>query len=101
MLHAIPEKPQNLDAVATFVAILLSLVDPVNKHGTITTPCTTVHVEQIFQALVKSDRADLDDLAGAGNVIKTALSFTDHYEYGDANLHVCLQCQLSKYLAHL
>ena len=45
MLHAIPEKPQNLDAVATFVAILLSLVDHVNKHGTITTPCTRVHVE--------------------------------------------------------
>ena len=44
MLHAIPAKPQNLDAVATFVAILLSLVDHVHKHGTIT-PCTRVHVE--------------------------------------------------------
>ena len=31
MLHAIPEKPQNLDAAATFVAILLSLVDHVHK----------------------------------------------------------------------
>ena len=31
----------------------------------------------IFQALVKSGRIDLDDLAGAGNVIKTALSLRD------------------------
>ena len=45
MLHAIPEKPHNLDAAATFVAILLSLVDHVHKHGTITIPCTRVHVE--------------------------------------------------------
>ena len=45
MPHPIPEKPQSLDAVATFVAILLSLVDHVHKHGTITTPCTRVHVE--------------------------------------------------------
>ena len=30
MLHAIPAKPQNLDAVATFVAILLPLVDHVH-----------------------------------------------------------------------
>ena len=38
MPHAIPAKSQNLDTVATFVAILLSLVDYVHKHGTITTP---------------------------------------------------------------
>ena len=43
--YAIPAKPQNLNAVATFVAILLSLVDHVHKHGTITTPCTRVHVD--------------------------------------------------------
>ena len=45
MLHAIPAKPQNLNAVATFVAILLSLVDHVHKHGTITKLCTRVQVE--------------------------------------------------------
>ena len=43
----------------------------------------------IFQALVKSGRIDLDDLAGAGNVIKTALSLIDRQEYGDAKL-ACL-----------
>ena len=43
----------------------------------------------IFQALVKSGRIDLDDLAGAGNVIKTALSLRDRQEYGDAKL-ACL-----------
>ena len=40
----------------------------------------------IFQALVKSDRIDLDDFAVAGNVIKTAMSLI---EYGDAKL-ACL-----------
>ena len=43
----------------------------------------------IFQALVTSGRIDLDDLAGAGNVIKTALSLIDRQEYGDAKL-ACL-----------
>ena len=43
----------------------------------------------IFQALVKSGRIDLDDLAGAGNVIKTAPSLIDRHEYGDAKL-ACL-----------
>ena len=43
----------------------------------------------IFQALVTSGRINLDDLAGAGNVIKTALSLVDHHEYGDAKL-VCV-----------
>ena len=38
---------------------------------------------------MKSGRVDLDDLAGAGNVIKTALSLMDHHEYGDAKL-ACL-----------
>ena len=43
----------------------------------------------IFQALVKSGRIDPDDLPGAGNVIKTALSLIDRHEYGDAKL-ACL-----------
>ena len=43
----------------------------------------------IFQALVKSGRIDLDDLAGAGNVIRTALSLIDHHHYGEAKL-TCL-----------
>ena len=42
MLHVIPAKPHNLVAVATLVAVLLSLVDHAQKHGVITTtPCTS------------------------------------------------------------
>ena len=48
----------------------------------------------IFQALVKSGRIDLDDLAGAGNVIKTALSLMDRQEYRDAKL-ACLPTGLA------
>ena len=48
----------------------------------------------IFQALVTSGRIDLDDLAGAGKVIKTALSLIDRQEYGDAKL-ACLPTGLA------
>lgn len=40
----------------------------------------------IFQALARFGRIDLDDLAGAGNVIRTALSFIDHHKYGHVKL---------------
>ena len=48
------------------------------RHGIVlANTCPVDNWLMIFQALVKSGRIDLDDLAGAGNVIKTALSLID------------------------
>ena len=60
------------------------------RHGiTLVNTCPGDNWLMIFQALVKSGRMSLDDLAGAGNVITTALSLIGHHEYGDAKL-ACL-----------
>lgn len=60
------------------------------RHGIVlANTCPVDNWLVIFQALVKSGRIDLDDLAGAGNMIKTALSLIDRHEYGDAKL-ACL-----------
>ena len=56
---------------------------------TLANTCPVDNWLMIFQALVKSGRINLDDLAGAGNVIRTALSLIDHHEYGEAKL-ACL-----------
>lgn len=57
------------------------------RHGiTVVNTCPVDNWLMIFQALVKSGIIDLDDLAGAGNVIRTALSLIDHHEYGHAKL---------------
>ena len=56
---------------------------------TLANNCPVDNWLMIFQALVKSGRIDLDDLAGAGNVICTALSLIDHHQYGEAKL-ACL-----------